>query len=380
MFESTFQIDLGEDVTLLRDAVRAFAQNEIAPRAAEIDRANEFPADLWRKLGELGVMGLTVQEAYGGTALGYLAHIVAMEEISRASASVGLSYGAHSNLCVNQIHRNGSEAQKRKYLPKLISGEHVGALAMSEPNAGSDVVSMALKAERRGDFYRAQRQQDVDHQRRRRRHADRLRQDRAADGRARHDGVHHRERLQGLQPRQASRQARHARLQHLPAVLRELRGAGRQRAGRRRRRRQDPDERPRLRARGAVGRAARHHGRLHGRGGALPARAQAVRPEHRRVPAHAGQGGRPVHHAAGLPRLRLCGGQGLRQRRPRAHAAQGRGRCDPLCGREGHVDGRRDDPGARRRGLHQRVSPPAGCGAMPSCTKSGRAHPRFAAC
>ncbi|HVQ06367.1 MAG TPA: acyl-CoA dehydrogenase family protein, partial [Burkholderiaceae bacterium] len=116
MFESTFQIDLGEDVTLLRDAVRAFAQNEIAPRAAEIDRANEFPADLWRKLGELGVMGLTVQETYGGTALGYLAHIVAMEEISRASASVGLSYGAHSNLCVNQIHRNGSEAQKKKYL------------------------------------------------------------------------------------------------------------------------------------------------------------------------------------------------------------------------------------------------------------------------
>ena len=153
MFESTFQIDLGEDITLLRDAVRAFAQNEIAPRAAEIDRTNEFPADLWRKLGELGVMGLTVQETYGGTALGYLAHIVAMEEISRASASVGLSYGAHSNLCVNQIHRNGSEAQKKKYLPKLISGEHVGALAMSEPNAGSDVVSMALKAERRGDCY-----------------------------------------------------------------------------------------------------------------------------------------------------------------------------------------------------------------------------------
>ncbi len=153
MFESTFQIDLGPDIALLRDAVRDFAQAEIAPRAADIDRDNEFPADLWRKLGDLGVMGLTVQEAYGGTALGYLAHIVAMEEISRASASVGLSYGAHSNLCVNQIHRNGSEAQKQKYLPKLISGEHVGALAMSEPNAGSDVVSMALKAERRGDAY-----------------------------------------------------------------------------------------------------------------------------------------------------------------------------------------------------------------------------------
>src|SRR5689334_4103174 len=153
MFESTFSFPLGEDIAALRDAVRDFAQNEIAPRAAEIDKANLFPADLWRKLGELGVMGLTVSEEFGGTQLGYLAHMVAMEEISRASASVGLSYGAHSNLCVNQINRNGSEAQKKKYLPKLISGEHVGALAMSEPGAGSDVVSMKLKAERKGDRY-----------------------------------------------------------------------------------------------------------------------------------------------------------------------------------------------------------------------------------
>jgi len=153
MFESTFSFPLGEDIAALRDAVRDFAQNEIAPRAAEIDKANLFPADMWTKLGELGVMGLTVSEEYGGTQLGYLAHMVAMEEISRASASVGLSYGAHSNLCVNQINRNGSEAQKKKYLPKLISGEHVGALAMSEPGAGSDVVSMKLKAERKGDRY-----------------------------------------------------------------------------------------------------------------------------------------------------------------------------------------------------------------------------------
>src|SRR5687768_16899454 len=147
------QFDHGEDIAMLRDSVRIFAAKEIAPRAAEIDRSNQFPPDLWPKLGSLGVLGITVEEAYGGSALGYLAHVVAMEEISRASGSVGLSYGAHSNLCVNQIRRNGSEAQKRKYLPKLISGEHVGALAMSEPGAGSDVVSMRLKATRRGDQY-----------------------------------------------------------------------------------------------------------------------------------------------------------------------------------------------------------------------------------
>lgn len=144
---------LGEDLEALRDAVHAFAQSEIAPRAAEIDRSDQFPMDLWRKMGELGVLGITVPEAYGGAGLGYLAHMIAMEEISRASASVGLSYGAHSNLCVNQIKRNGSEAQKKKYLPKLISGEHVGALAMSESGAGSDVISMKLKAQDKGGYY-----------------------------------------------------------------------------------------------------------------------------------------------------------------------------------------------------------------------------------
>ncbi|HYR32876.1 MAG TPA: acyl-CoA dehydrogenase family protein, partial [Burkholderiales bacterium] len=145
--------DHGETIGMLRDSVRDFAAKEIAPRAAEIDRANEFPPDLWRKLGHLGLLGVTVEEEYGGTAMGYLAHIIAMEEISRASASIGLSYGAHSNLCVNQIRRNGSDAQKRRYLPQLVSGEHVGALAMSEPGAGSDVVGMRLKAERRGERY-----------------------------------------------------------------------------------------------------------------------------------------------------------------------------------------------------------------------------------
>ena len=145
--------DLGEEIDALRDTIAAFSAAEIAPRAAEIDRVNTFPADLWRKMGDLGVLGVTVSEEYGGAGMSYLAHVVAMEEISRASASVGLSYGAHSNLCVNQIRRNGNEAQKRRYLPKLISGEHVGALAMSEPGAGSDVVSMKLRADKKGDRY-----------------------------------------------------------------------------------------------------------------------------------------------------------------------------------------------------------------------------------
>jgi len=145
--------DLGETADMLRDQVAAFSAAEIAPRAAEIDKSNDFPADLWRKFGDLGVLGITVEEEYGGAGMGYLEHVIAMEEISRASASVGLSYGAHSNLCVNQIRRNGTEDQKLRYLSKLISGEHVGALAMSEPGAGSDVVSMRLRAEKRGDRY-----------------------------------------------------------------------------------------------------------------------------------------------------------------------------------------------------------------------------------
>lgn len=149
----TLQHNLGDEIDMLRDMAYQFSQAEIAPRAAQIDSDNEFPMDLWKKFGELGLLGITVSEAYGGSNMGYLAHCVAMEEISRASASVGLSYGAHSNLCVNQIHKNGSEEQKLKYLPKLCSGEHVGALAMSEPNAGSDVVSMTLRADKKDDHY-----------------------------------------------------------------------------------------------------------------------------------------------------------------------------------------------------------------------------------
>ncbi len=149
----TLNFGLSEELNALRDVVAQFAANEIAPRAAEIDSTNQFPMDLWRKLGDLGLLGITVEEQYGGSGMGYLAHCIAMEEISRASASVGLSYGAHSNLCVNQIRKNGTEEQKQTYLPKLCSGEHIGALAMSEPGAGSDVVSMTLRADDAGDHY-----------------------------------------------------------------------------------------------------------------------------------------------------------------------------------------------------------------------------------
>jgi len=150
---SSINFNLGETVDMIRDQVNAFARDEIAPRAAQIDIDNEFPSDLWRKFGDMGLLGMTVDEQYGGSGLGYLEHVVAMQEISRASASVGLSYGAMSNLCLNQLNKNGTHEQKAKYLPKLCTGEHVGALAMSEPNAGSDVVSMKLKAEKKGDKY-----------------------------------------------------------------------------------------------------------------------------------------------------------------------------------------------------------------------------------
>lgn len=149
----TLNFDHAEEINMLRETIYSFARDELAPRASEIDEKNEFPADMWKKLGDLGLLGITASEQYGGAEMGYLAHVIAMEELSRASASVALSYGAHSNLCVNQINRNGNDAQKEKYLPKLISGEHVGALAMSEPGAGSDVVSMRLRADKKSDHY-----------------------------------------------------------------------------------------------------------------------------------------------------------------------------------------------------------------------------------
>lgn len=153
MFHATMSFDLGEDVAALRETVQAWAQERVKPLAAEVDHTNQFPNHLWKEMGDLGLLGITVDEAYGGVGMGYLAHTVAVEEIARASASISLSYGAHSNLCVNQINLNGSDEQKRKYLPGLVSGEHIGALAMSEPGAGSDVVSMKLRADKRDGFY-----------------------------------------------------------------------------------------------------------------------------------------------------------------------------------------------------------------------------------
>jgi isovaleryl-CoA dehydrogenase len=153
MFNETMDFGLGEDVDALRETVRKFAQEEIAPKSAEVDRSNEFPMELWEMMGNLGLHGITISEEFGGVGMGYLAHCVAVEEISRANAAIGMSYGAHSNLCINQIYRWGNKQQKSKYLPKLVTGEHVGSLAMSEPSAGSDVVSMKLKAEKRNDYY-----------------------------------------------------------------------------------------------------------------------------------------------------------------------------------------------------------------------------------
>ena len=250
---------LGETADLLRESVRGFAADKIAPRADEIDRTNGFPRDLWPELGALGVHGVTVEEEWGGAGLGYLEHCVVMEEISRASGSVGLSYGAHSNLCINQIRMHGSAEQKRRYLPRLISGEHVGALAMSEPNAGSDVGAMGTRAEKRGDRYilNGTKMWITNGP-----HADtlvvyaRTNPDLEARGITAfiiEDGFH------GLLARPETRQAWHARLGYLRAGVRRLRGASRQCAGGGRGRLADTAGGPRSRTRGARRRAARPH-------------------------------------------------------------------------------------------------------------------------
>ncbi len=225
-----FDFGLGEDIEMLRQSVRSFADSEIAPRADEIDRSNQFPRDLWPRLGELGLLGITVEPEWGGAGLGYLAHVVAMEEISRVSGSVGLSYGAHSNLCVNQMRRWGTDDQKRRYLPKLISGEHLGALAMSEPGAGSDVMGMRATATRRGDRYvlNGNKMWITNGPT-----ADVLIVYAKVDAVGRHTRRHRvpdREGHAGLLDGAEARQARHARLRHLRAGVCRLRGPGRERA------------------------------------------------------------------------------------------------------------------------------------------------------
>ena len=348
---------LGEDIDMLRDSLANFSAKEIAPRAAEIDRTDQFPMDLWKKFGDLGVLGMTVSEEYGGANMGYIAHMVAMEEISRASASVGLSYGAHSNLCVNQIHRNGTEAQKRKYLPKLVSGEHVGALAMSEPNAGSDVVSMKLRADEKGDHYvlngtKMWITNGPD--------CDTLVVYAKTDIEAGPRGITAfivEKGMKGFSVAQkldklGMRGSHTGELVFENVEVPEENILGQLNGGTKVLMSGLDYERAVL-----AGGPDRHHARVHGRGRALYPRPQAVRPGDRRVPADPGQGRRHVHDAAGVPRVSVRGRTPARYARlgSRAPGSQGlRGR-DSLHGREGHVDGRRSDPDSRRQRLHQRI-------------------------
>ena len=357
---------------MLRDSVRDFAAKEIAPRAAEIDRTNQFPPDLWPKLGSLGLLGITVEEEYGGAALGYLAHIVAMEEISRASASVGLSYGAHSNLCVNQIRRNGSAAQKRNYLPKLVSGEHVGALAMSEPGAGSDVVGMRLRAERRGDRYML--------------NGNKMWITNGPDadvlviyGKTSDQGITAflvEKGMQGFSTAQKLDKLGMRGSNTCELVFRDCEVPEDQHPGRGRQWRPGADVGPRLRARGARRRAARHHGRLPGRRPALRARAQAVRPADRRVPAHAGQARRHVHHLLRLPGLRLRRRPGAGPQRDHRARTQRAPSSTPPRRRPGWRARRSRRSAAWATSTRRR---PGACGATPSSTRSAPAPRRSGA-
>ena len=369
--------DLGETADLLRDSVRGFAADKIAPRADAIDRSNTFPRDLWPELGELGVHGITVEEEWGGAGLGYLEHCVAMEEISRASGSVGLSYGAHSNLCVNQIRRHGTEAQKRKYLPKLISGAHVGALAMSEVGAGSDVVAMTTRADKKGDRYvlNGSKMWITNGP-----HAETLvvyaKTDPAAGARGitafliekGFKGFSTAQKLDKLGMRGSDTCELVFADCEVPAenVLGTVGGGVNILMS-------GLDYERVVLAAGPLGimQACLDVVR------ALCARAQAVRQGDRRVRAGAGQARRHVCRDECQPRLCLFRRQGLR---PRPDHARGRRRRDPLRRRERHPRRARCDPAARRLRLRQRESRPGASCATPSSTRSAPAPRKSAAC
>jgi len=340
---------LGETIDMLRDQVQSFVAKEVAPRAAQIDIDNLFPADLWRKFGDMGLLGITVPEEYGGAGLGYLAHVVSMEEISRGSASVALSYGAHSNLCVNQINRNGNHEQKLKYLPKLISGEHIGALAMSEPNAGSDVVSMKLRADKHGDHYVLNGSKTW-----------------ITNGPDANTYV--------IYAKTDLEKGPHGITAFI--VERDWKGFSRSnkfdKLGMRGSNTcelffddvQVPEENILGVLNGGVKvlMSGLDYERVvlsGGPTGIMQACMDLIvpyihdRPEHRRIPADPGQGCRHVHPTQRQPRLPLRRGPSLRARRD---YAQGRRRCDPVQRRARHADGPGCDPDPGRQRLYQRIS------------------------
>ncbi len=349
----SLNFDLGETADMIRDTVAGFAQAEIAPRAEAIDRTNEFPRDLWPRLGALGLHGITVEEEYGGAGLGYTEHVIAMEEISRASASVGLSYGAHSNLCVNQIRRNGSHAQKQRYLPKLISGEHVGALAMSEPGAGSDVVGMRTRAEKKGDRYVLNGSKmwitnGPD--------AEVLvvyaKTDAAAGARGitaflierGMHGFRTAQKLDKLGMRGSNTCELIFEDCEVPAdnVLGQVnQGTAVLMSG--------LDYERIVLAGGPLG----HHAVVPRHRAALHARARAVRPPDRHLPADAGQARRHVHDDERLQVVRVLHGAGVGSRRDHAPGRRG---LPAVRGGEGDLDGAAGDPDAGRQRLHQRLS------------------------